>query len=99
MKKLIKATVVSFAVISVAGFAGAQQLAPQKVLTDLSAEQIAKVNGLGGISNKEATTSPVYDFHLKNILTPSQLQTYNQLKDGERHSSTGKHHIFNIDSK
>ncbi len=99
MKNLMKAAIVSFAMMSVASIAGAQQLAPQKVLTDLSAEQIKQINGLGSISNSEATTSPVYDFHLKTILTPAQQQKYNQLKDGDRHASTGKHNMFNIDSK
>lgn len=99
MKNLMKATIVSFAVMSIAGIAGAQQLAPQKVLTDLSAEQITALNGLGAISNSEATTSPAYDFHVKQILTPAQFQQYNKLKDGERDTANKAHNIFNIDSK
>lgn len=98
MKNLMKAAIVSFAVVSVTGIAGAQQLAPQKVLTDLSPEQIHQINGLGAISNSEATTSPIYDFHLKNILTPEQMRAYNQLNDGKRHSSTHVNYKFNIDS-
>lgn len=98
MKSLVKAAIISFAVISVTGIAGAQQLAPQKVLTDLSPEQINQINGLGAISGSEATTSPVYDFHLKTILTPEQMRAYNQLKDGKRHSSTHFNYKFNIDS-
>ncbi len=99
MKNLMKAALVSFAIVSVSGIAGAQQLAPQKVLTDLTAEQVKQINGLGRISNSEATTSPVFDFKLSKILTPAQLAKYNQEKDGVRYASTSKHNMFNIDSK
>ena len=98
MKSLVKAAIISFAVISVTGIAGAQQLAPQKVLTDLSPEQINQINGLGAISGSEATTSPVYDFHLRTILTPEQMSAYHQLKYRKRHISTLFNYTFNIDS-
>ena len=98
MKNLMKAALVSFAAISVASVAGAQQLPPQKVLTDLSAEQIKKLNGLGSISDDNGTT-PQYDFHVTQILTPAQQAKYNDLKDGPRQTPGSVNYKFNIDSK
>ncbi len=98
MKNLMKATLVSFAVLSVASIASAQQYAPQQVLTDLTAEQVTAINGLGRISNEDVT-SPAYDFHLSQILTPAQAKQYNDLKDGPRQTAGSVNFPFNIDSK
>ncbi len=97
MKNIMKATLIAFASLSIAQFASAQQFPPQKVLTDLSQEQIKQINALGGIPNKDAT-SPQYDFHLSKILTPAQAARYNELKDGIRRNGNVNYE-FNIDSK
>ncbi len=99
MKNFTKKALLTIAIVSSAHIAVAQQLPPQKVLNDLTAEQVKEINALGGISNKEVV-SPVYDFKLSKILTPAQLTTYNQEKDGARHHSpNGVNYQFNIDSK
>ncbi|HIW05720.1 MAG TPA: hypothetical protein H9889_00085 [Candidatus Ignatzschineria merdigallinarum] len=97
MRNIMKAALIAFASISIAQFASAQQFAPQKVLTDLTPEQVKQINALGGIPNKEVT-SPVYDFHLSKILTPAQVARYNELKDGTRQTGTVDYQ-FNIDGK
>ncbi|HIW05721.1 MAG TPA: hypothetical protein H9889_00090 [Candidatus Ignatzschineria merdigallinarum] len=100
MKSIMQKALLSAAIMmamSATYFATAQQFPPQKVLTDLSQEQIKQINALGGIPNKDVT-SPAYDFKLSKILTPAQAARYNELKDGVRRN--GKvNYEFNIDSK
>lgn len=101
MKQLTQKAILSLVVMSVMAAAQitmAQQLAPQKVLDDLTAEQTKQISALGRIPNHNPT-SPAYDYHLSKILTPAQAAKYNQLKDGNRDNHQPIDFPFNIDSK
>lgn len=98
MKNMTKMVLITFAGITLSQFAAAQPFAPQKVLDDLTTEQIKAIHSLGPISNKN-TTSPIYDFKLSKILTPAQADKYESLKNGERFPARTIQYQFNIDRK
>lgn len=88
----------TLSLLGTANLAMAQQFSPLTVLEDLTPEQTQQIHALSAIPNKE-TTSPVFDFKLSKILTPSQASQYNALKDSKSTDQRPESYTFNIDSK